>query len=124
LPHVVRHACGPVRQDSHRSRARTARACGEAAPRPMPIAATRPRAPAPLFRRPLSSAVLCPSLTARSDDRAAVRNKPDLPVLPRELGLLRFLLDTLYAARRQTASTMHPSGPSQNTAYEWGRDWG
>src|SRR5215831_7282414 len=35
------------------------------------------------------------------------------------VGLLRFLLDTLEAARRQTASTMHPSGPSQNTAAQF-----
>ena len=31
-------------------------------------------------------------------------------------GLLLFRLPILYSARRQTASNMNPSGPSQNTA--------
>jgi len=123
-PPVVRHACGPGRRDGHRSRARTARACGEAAPRPLHSASTRPRVPVPLSHRPLSSAVLCPSREARRGDRATVRHTLDLLVLARGVGRLRFLLDTLYASRQPTASTMHPSGPSQNTAYEWGRDWG
>jgi hypothetical protein len=75
----------------------------------------------PLSRHPLSSASLDLSLEERSDDKGTVRNTLDLLVLSRGLGLLRFLLDTFYAARRQTASTMHPSGSSQTAAYEWGR---
>jgi hypothetical protein len=83
----------------------------------MPIALTRQRAPAPpslTIRSPLLRSG--PAFAGFSDDRVTVRNKPPLLGLTRGLGLRLFLLDILYSARRQTASNMNPSGPSQNTA--------
>jgi hypothetical protein len=130
-PHDDPEACHPWcdTRVALSGRLATGRKHGRHAP-----AARQPHAPCPslrqanerlsLSRHPLSSASLDFSPEECSDDRGTVWDKPALRGLSRGVGLLRFLLDTLETARRQTASTMRPSGPSQNTAYEWSRDWG